>query len=129
MQKALDAGQVYARRAEPPTSKGLPSGAKSPFHGRVYFLTDSACGSACLDFADIVTRMPGVTHIGLPTSADAIYIDVVGMPLKSGLSRFNWSLKVYRNRVRGNNQWYEPKIRWPGGKMTDAAVAAWVKNL
>lgn len=129
MQRALDTGQVYFRNAEPPTSKGLPADARSPLRGKVLLLTDSACGSACLDFADVVTRMPGVVHVGLPTSADAIYIDVVAMPLKSGLSRFSWSLKVYRNRVRGNNQWYEPTIRWPGGQMTDAAVAAWVKTL
>jgi hypothetical protein len=129
LQRALDKGQPYFRRSEPPTSKGLPAGASSPFRGKVYLLTDSVCASACLDFADIVTRMPGVVHIGLPTSADAIYIDVVGKPLKSGLSRFSWSLKVYRNRVRGNNQWYEPAIRWPGGQMTDAAIAGWVKTL
>lgn len=129
MQRALDKGQVFFRNAEPPTSKGLPAGAASPFRGKVYLLTDSACASACLDFADVVTRLPGVVHVGLPTSADAIYIDVVGKTLNNGQSRFSWSLKVYRNRVRGNNQWYEPRIRWPGGTMTDSALAAWVKTL
>ncbi len=129
LEGALAKGEKLWRNSEPPTSSGLPAKARSPFKGKLYFLTDSNCASACLDFADIVTRMPQAVHVGLPTSADAIYIDVVGKNLSSGMSRLSWSLKVYRNRVRGNNQWYEPKIRWPGGVMTDEAIAAWVKKL
>jgi hypothetical protein len=34
-----------------------------------------------------------------------------------------------RHSLRGNNQWYEPKYRWPGGEMTDEAIAKWVKSL
>jgi hypothetical protein len=87
------------------------------------------CASACLDFADIMRRLPEVTHIGLPTSADAVYIDNVQAQLPSGAASFSWSLKVYRGRVRANNEWYDPQIIWPGGKMTDDAVATWVKTL
>ena len=129
LERARAGGDVLLRRNNPPTSPGLPTDARSPFAGKVFFLTDSRCASACLDFADVVTRLPGVVHIGLPTSADAIYIDVVGQPLTSGVAGFSWSLKVYRNRIRGNNQWYEPKVLWTGGAMTDEAVAAWVKTL
>jgi hypothetical protein len=38
-------------------------------------------------------------------------------------------MKVYRNRIRANNEWYEPEVRWQGGAMTDLALAVWVKNL
>ena len=122
-------GQALFTDAEPPTSPGLPPDYTSPFKGKVFFLTDMRCASACLDFADIVTQMPGVTHIGQPTSADTVYIDNVEMPLPSGDAGLSYSLKVYRHRLRGSNQWYTPKVIWPGGRMTDAAVARWIATL
>jgi hypothetical protein len=51
------------------------------------------------------------------------------LPLPSGLTNLNYGMKVMRGSVRGNNQWYEPKYRWPGGAMTDEALAKWVKSL
>ncbi|QJU58469.1 hypothetical protein HL653_12460 [Sphingomonas sp. AP4-R1] len=129
MDAARAKGQDLFTDAELPTSRGLPSGYTSPFKGKVFFLTDMRCASACLDFADVVTRMPGVTHIGQPTSADTVYIDNVEIPLPSGNARLSYSLKVYRHRLRGSNQWYSPKVVWPGGQMTDASVARWVATL
>jgi hypothetical protein len=130
---ALDAararGEALYRISSPPAGSGLSADAESPFSGKVFFLTDMYCASACLDFADIMRRLPEVTHIGLPTSADAVYIDNVQAQLPSGAASFSWSLKVYRGRVRANNEWYDPQIIWPGGKMTDDAVATWVKTL
>ena len=46
--------------------------------------------------------------------------------LPSGLAVLSYSLKVYRNRVRANNEWYEPAVRWPGGAMSDAAITTWI---
>ena len=97
--------------------------------GRVYLLTDGGCASACLDFADIVRRMPGTRQIGQPTSGDALYIDIDYTPLPSGLAGLSYGMKVYRNRARGNNQWYEPDVRWPGGDMTDEALVRWIEAL
>lgn len=129
IEKAVAAGMVYVRKPAPPRfAAGIPKG-KSPFKGRVFLLTDHACASACLDFADIARRIPGVVHVGLPTSADSIYIDNTGQRLPSGQGNLSWSLKVYRNRVRSNNQWYGPAIAWPGGAMTDEAVAEWISGL
>ena len=129
MDAAIAKGQPLFTDAEPPTSRGLPPGYASPFKGKVFFLTDMRCASACLDFADIVTRMPGVVHVGQPTSADTVYIDNVEVPLPSGAARLSYSLKVYRHRLRGSNQWYTPKVSWHGGRMTDAAVARWITTL
>ena len=129
MDAAKAKGQALFTDAAPPTSRGLPSGYTSPFKGKVFFLTDMRCASACLDFADVVTRMPGVTHVGQPTSADTVYIDNVELPLPSGNTRLSYSLKVYRHRLRGSNQWYTPKVIWPGGQMTDAALARWIATL
>jgi hypothetical protein len=77
----------------------------------------------------MILRVPGVVHIGLPTSADSVYMDVNVVDLPSGVARLVYPMKVYRHRLRGNNRWYEPKLMWPGGEMTDAEVAAWVKLL
>ena len=101
-----------------------------PVTGEVYLLTDWSCGSACLDFVDIMRRLPGVRHIGLPTAADSVYLELgMDADLPSGLAVFAYPLKVYRNRARGNNEWYEPEIKWPGGRMTDEAVVQWISTL
>jgi hypothetical protein len=120
--------QSLVRVAEAPKVSTGPV-PKSLVTGRVFLLTDGACASACLDFADVVRRLPHATHIGLPTSADAVYIDNTESILPSGLAVLSYSLKVYRNRVRANNQWYEPAIRWPGGVMSDEAITAWIRQL
>lgn len=129
METAVRDGRPYVRSASPPTPLDADSVGRSPFARTVYLLTDHTCASACLDFMDIATRLPGTVHVGLPTSGDAIYIDNTGLTLPSGLASLSYSLKVYRNRVRGNNVWYAPKRVWPGGAMTDTAVAAWITGL
>jgi hypothetical protein len=95
----------------------------------VFLLTDPGCGSACLDFADLLLGLPGVTQVGLPTFADAVYVDVNDAELPSGLATLSYGMKVFRHRVRANNQWYEPKYRWPGGPMTGEALAKWLRAL
>jgi hypothetical protein len=125
---ALSEGKPLARVPAEATSKGKPP-PPSRFAGRAYLLTDGVCASACLDFADIVRRMPNTTHIGWPTSADTVYVENTLVPLPSGLGLFTYSMKANRKRSRGNNEWYEPQIRWPGGPATDAAVAVWISGL
>ena len=127
MKSAAAAGKPLARMNNPPKLGTRP--AENPITGHVYFLTDNACASACLNFADLMRRLPGVTHVGLPTSADAIYIDNTTADLPSGLGVLGYSLKVNRHHVRGNNEWYEPQVRWPGGVMTDDTITKWVASL
>jgi hypothetical protein len=45
------------------------------------------------------------------------------------LSGIGYSMKLNRNRARKNNEWYAPKIVWPGGEMTDDAVTKWIASL
>lgn len=125
---ALERHQPLARFDDKVEPVGDPPA--NPMQGKVYFLTDNACGSACLDFADIVLKIPGVTHVGLPTYADSLYMDADKKILPSGLSILQYPMKVYRHRARKNNEYYVPKALWTGGPMTDdAAVIAWVKSL
>jgi hypothetical protein len=129
LEQAAQKGQTYWRQNEPHKVAAKAPQVASPFKGRVFLLTDNACASACLDFADIARRLPGVVHVGLPTSADAVYIDNTGGELPSGQGNLSYSMKVYRNRIRGHNEWYEPAVRWPGGPMADKALAVWVRAL
>ena len=101
----------------------------SPFQHPVYVLTEPHCASACLDFMDLLRRLPGVVQLGLPTSADTTYLELALAPLPSGQATLAYAMKVYRNRARRNNEWYDPAIPWSGGPMTDDAVAAWIASL
>ena len=123
---AISKGQPYVRVANPPTK---PLEARQSVKGPVFLLTDGVCASACLDFVDLAIRLPDVKHIGLPTDADTLYLENRFFELPSGLARLTSSTKVIRERARGNNEWYDPKVRWPGGVMTDEAVAKWIASL
>ena len=128
MESARAAGRSLARIDAPPSPPSGPP-PPDPISGRVFLLTDGGCGSACLDFADLLRRLPGVAQIGTPTFADAVYMDVNEARLPSGMATLSYGMKVFRHRVRANNQWYEPKYRWPGGAMTENSLAEWIRSL
>jgi hypothetical protein len=75
----------------------------------VLVLTDNRCVSACLDFGDRVLQVPGSIQVGQTTSADTAYIDVGVAVLPSG-NKLIVPLKVWRNRLRGNNQPLIPDV-------------------
>ena len=127
MRAALAKDEPYGRTVELSEIKLKPS--ENPVTGHVYLFTDGECASSCLIFADIIRRLPGTTHIGFPTFADTNYIDNTSLLLPSGLAYLNYSFKMYVHRVRANNEWYEPQIKWPGGPVTDESIAAWVTTL
>lgn len=95
------------------------------FKGKLALVTDSFCASACLDFADLVLAVPGAIHLGLPTSADTLYIDIGSQSLPSG-AHFWLPLKVWRDRTRGNNQNYDPQFVFDGDINDTAALKKWV---
>jgi hypothetical protein len=101
----------------------------NPVRGRVFFLTDAWCASACLNFADLMVAIDGVTHIGAETSADAIYIDNRGVALPSEQGRLGFSMKVYRGRLRGHNVSYVPEFFWEGSMADDEGLERWVMEL
>lgn len=95
------------------------------FKGKLVLVTDSFCASACLDFVDVVRSIPRTIHVGLPTSADTLYIDVGSQLLPSG-AQFWLPLKVWRDRRRGNNQSYDPQLIFHGDINDTSAVKSWV---
>jgi hypothetical protein len=96
--------------------------APAPVHGTVALFTDHNCASACLDFADQVRSVPGSVHLGQTTSADALYIDGgARVRLPSG-NVLVLPLKVWRNRLRGNNEPWVPQVPLAVDMRDDGAV-------
>jgi uncharacterized protein YceK len=93
------------------------------FDGPVALLTDNHCASACLDFADQVLLVPGSVHVGEETSADSVYIDTGRARLPSG-NILIVPLKVWRNRLRGNNQTLVPDAPIDLPTVDEAAIRA-----
>jgi hypothetical protein len=116
----------YRERTDAPTRRTL---ATNPVSGRVFFLTDSWCASACLGFADLMRAIDGVTHVGTETGADAIYIDNRGVTLPSDQGRLGFSMKVYRGRVRGHNVSYAPVFVWDGSMADGEGIERWIVDL
>lgn len=79
------------------------------FDGRVVLLTDRDCVSACLDFADVVLRVPGAVHVGETTGADSVYMVGSRSRLPSG-NHLRLPVKVWRGRTRGNNEPLIPDV-------------------
>jgi hypothetical protein len=93
---------------------------------KVVLLTDGLCGSACLNFADVLLAIPGVRHAGTTTFADAIYIDNRSILLPSQLGFFGFSMKVYRNRGRKHNEPYAPSLVYPGASWDMRSLQDWL---
>jgi hypothetical protein len=93
------------------------------FAGEVALLTDEHCASACLDFADLVRSVPAAVHVGRTTSADAVYIDMGMKAMPSG-NALALPLKVWRNRLRGNNEPLVPDVPLHLDLADDPAVQA-----
>lgn len=96
---------------------------------KIFLLTDGHCVSACLGFADRLLAIPGVVHIGSPTSAETNYMEVRDIDLPSGIGILSLATKVYRNRPRGHNQFYSPKHMWDGDMNDTPALEKWLIGL
>ena len=98
------------------------------FAGPIAVLTDEYCASACLDFVDQIRLVPGALQLGATTSADSVYIDTGRVRLPSG-NHLVLPLKVWRNRLRGNNQPWVPDVAFDGNLGDDEAVRKWVVSI
>ncbi|WP_313002356.1 S41 family peptidase [Brevundimonas sp.] len=130
MKAAQAAGQVYWRSAneEAPADAAPPPAAPQLMAGRVYVLTDSRCGSACLDAVDL-WKAAGALQVGRETSADTVYMDTRNPILPSGLAQIALPMKVYRGRARGNNEPQRPSYVIEGDMSDDAALLASIRRL
>ena len=130
MKAAQAAGQPYWRSANEPAPEDAvpPPPAPQLMAGRVYVLTDSSCGSACLDAVDL-WKTAGALQVGRETSADTVYMELREAALPSGLARIAVPMKVYRGRARGNNEPQRPQYVIEGDMTDDAALLASIHRL
>jgi hypothetical protein len=77
---------------------------------KVVVIMDDHNMSAALDFIDELKMMDSVMLVGKTTKADRVYMEARNVNLPSGLGTFTFPIKVYRNRVRGDNKPYKPDI-------------------
>lgn len=130
MKAAKAAGQIYWRDANDADSNdsdaaqtptAAPTAAPQLMAGPVYIVTDSSCGSACLDAVDL-WKAAGAIQFGRETSADTVYMDIRHQALPSGLAQIAVPMKVYRGRARGNNEPQRPAYLYAGDMTDDAAL-------
>lgn len=121
---------AHAKLWREPSDPSGPTAAEAatPLGVPVYFITDTGCGSACLDAVDL-WRALGAIQVGQETSADTLYMDVRNPVLPSGLTRIAVPMKVYRGRPRGSNVPVKPDYRYPGDLRDTAALATWIATL
>lgn len=127
LQDARQKGEIWVKQVEGPrldrAEIGRRGGHLKRFDGPIALLTRNNCASSCLDFADLVLSVPGAIHLGQETSSDTLYIDVAHGNLPSG-NGFVIPLKVWRNRLRGNNETLKPDVPLDFDAMDEATVRA-----
>lgn len=127
MSKAVKDGKPYWRAPPDVETKTAHPSLPAP-RARVFMVTDSGCGSACLDAADLWLEL-GATHVGAETSADTLYMDIRRTTLPSGIGHLNAAMKVYRGRTRGNNVPLLPKYPYDGDLVDTVALERWIASL
>lgn len=130
MERAIARGDVLWTESSigknPPVARR--TGRKPLFEAQVYMLSDGTCASACLDFADRVLHMPGVSLIGADTSGDGLLMEIRIERSPSGMASAKIAQKIYLNRGRGHLETYSADIEHTGA-WDDAALATWVQSL
>jgi hypothetical protein len=127
--KAKAAGEKLWRR---PNTQNAPRISNTPplvpLGVPVYVVTDTGCGSACLDAVDL-WRALGAIQVGQETGADTLYMDVRNPVLPSGLTGTAVPMKVYRGRPRGSNVPVKPDFPYTGDLRETGRLAAWIARL
>lgn len=133
MQRAIERGEAIWRDGPARVGRGgglttrRPQG-RSPFPARVYVLSNGACASSCLDFADTVLQIPGVRLIGAGTSGDGAYVEIRDEVLPSGLATITLPQKAQRGADRGPFEAYAPDLAYDGA-WDENSVRTWVIDL
>lgn len=109
-----------------PRIKQVPN----PVTAAIFVIIDHACVSACLDFIDELKQLKHpVILFGEQTGADTFYTEVLSEKLPSGQGMFTFPIKVYRGRLRGNNEAYKPDVAYSGDLNDTPRVAEAVYRL
>ncbi|MFC1843068.1 S41 family peptidase [Candidatus Dependentiae bacterium] len=111
------------------SSATIKSSPQNMCSAKILVLIDKFCFSACLDFLDQLKNLDcPVFLIGQTTSADTLYMDVRSVELPSKLGKFQFPMKVYRNRRRASNQPHHPDVVYSGNFNDTQQVEQWLKQ-
>lgn len=127
MLAAQAAGKPYYAAPRPVLDIGPTT--PSPVRGKVFVLTDSGCGSACIGFVDELKLFPGVQQIGRPTTVDSRTGTAYDFPLPSGFGGIRVPSMTRDGRPRGDNIDQVPDVRFDGDINDTAAVEAWINDV
>lgn len=118
----------YRRPETGPDSAGALANrdARSPVQAKLVLLTDAACASACLMFADTLLATGTALHVGGMTSADSIYMEGRKIPLPSGIGELNLPKLMTLHRTRGHNIPLVPRVKWPAPIADQVTLENWV---
>lgn len=112
MKASLTENKPYFNEVPKKLSKSSSSyELKHSVMAKIIVIIDQCNVSAALDFIDMLKIIDyPVLLVGKTTAADRLYMEVCTVDLPSGLGAFSFPIKVYRNRVRGDNEPYRPEI-------------------
>lgn len=124
---AMTAGQPLLNRNESRAPQGAAPA--SMMQGRVIILTDAYCAAQCLSLMDLFTKLPNVTHAGVPTSGDSIFVGQTLLPLPSGQGSVSFGNKAWLDRPRPSGQGFTPSAPYAGDPADENAVRSFVAGL
>ena len=97
---------------------------------RVFCIIDGSNVSAVLDFIDDIKLMTkNVVLIGKKTKADRLYMEVRGVSLPSSQGQLFFPIKVYRNRIRGDNIPYMPDVFYTKNLSNTKALVQFITDM
>lgn len=124
---AVRSGQTLLQRNE---SRPASASTATPLlRGRVIVLTDAYCAAQCLSMMDLFTKLPNVTHAGVPTSGDSIFVSQTVQVLPSGQGSISIGNKAWLDRPRPSGQGFTPTAPYAGDPADENAVRAFVQGL
>ena len=124
MRAAMASGRSLYGLPSPMQGSPRPPAVAVP--GKIVLVTSASCYSACLDFLDRMRLHPAVVQVGQTTGVDTVYMETWGEGLPSGLGSISHPMKVFRNRKRGNNEAYTPKVVYAGRLADTGALRSWI---
>lgn len=111
MEESLRLHKPYYQEAEVAVGDNQIANPSNSVTAKIIVIIEHANGSAALDFIDALKIMEHpICLVGQTTSADRVYMEVRSVQLPSKTGFFTFPVKVYKNRLRGDNIPYEPDI-------------------
>lgn len=126
---ALANNELYFKEVPEAQTHITEDDAVNPVTAKIILLTDGACVSSCLDFADTLFAIAPVMHVGHATNADTAYMECRSVSLPSNKASLTFPIKVYRNRIRKPYQKYYPEHVYAGDINDTQALQNWVIGL